>query len=76
MVISAFDLPVIFSFLKFKNMNASIQNAPKKRLSLDVFKEKEIGGNVDQNLKGGTTLPCISVSVVLSIILSDCHSAE
>lgn len=60
-------------------MNASIKNAPKKRLSLDIFKEKEIGGNVDQNLKGGgaTSVPCVTVSVVLTgTILGDCHSAQ
>ncbi len=54
-------------------MNAST----KKRLSLDVFKEKEIGGNVDQNLKGGTTAICISISITIArTILDDCHAAE
>lgn len=58
-----------------------MKKVEKKRLSLDVFKEKSIGSDVNVNQEGGaTTVPCsislITIAILLSSDSSRCCSSD
>lgn len=62
-------------------LEASASNGTRKRLSLDVFKEKAIGSEANLEQTGGTSWVCsiisiISIAITISSDTSGCCSSD
>jgi hypothetical protein len=59
---------------------AQTENSARKRLSLDVFKEKAIGSEANIEQTGGTSWVCASLFISMALTLggdtNDCHVAQ